>query len=264
VKYRSSLFSNAFCILTVLFLAIGCSSAAFADQLPTTRHQRFDFSDASVDNLKKTHPELWAIIAQGVSEREARLRYEHLMQAHPEHLASALNVMTALSQIDLNGDNATSFVKALIWDGSEAEGGSGTKDLLACDRLYGWVDENMVAAVSNSVGTGQFHRVHALWVFHRGATSSFKQAQFSRGDVHISFYEHQTHIVDGVLCVKAQIHIDLYRSPRAHTFREVIPHLVARTKTNPCKAYQLRSNVARKEGDQQFAPPYKIVRATGP
>lgn len=207
----------------------------------------FDFSEASFNVLKLSHPQLWLLINSGVTQAQAKARYEKLLRNDPLVLACLLNIAIALQDTLLpNGNPILPYLRELTWDS------------LRKDRFFGYGDAKLIAELQLAVQRGTFDPESGAFVFHPGATASFKQRQYGEANLHLTFYEKETSIIDGVECVRVEVDIDYYRDGAAHTILEILPHLITGGASDPRTVYQLRWIAARHAGSN-FNPPYKIV-----
>ncbi len=83
------------------------------------------------------------------------------------------------------------------------------------------------------------------------------------GHIHVSFYENDSRVIDGVDCVLLEIHIDLYKDLLAHGILEVIPNTLTGHLTEPEDAYQHRWISSINSGQGNFDPPLTIVPFNG-
>jgi len=203
-----------------------------------------NFADALWDSIKTKLP----FLAYGVDDSAGKMRYGNLMEDKPKALAALLNITTAMGQISLRDGNPLQYLKQIIWD-----------DTLAQDRFFAYCDAKLIDEVRLAAAQGEFAPELAPWVFHPGATSSWKQIQFGEANVQLTFHETDRTVIDGVACVKIEPDIDYYKDPGAHFLFEVVTNLVTRGLTNPEVVYVLRWIAGRHAGVPEFAPPYTIV-----
>jgi len=203
-----------------------------------------NFADALWDSIKIRLP----FLAYGVDDSAGKTRYGNLMEDKPKALAALLNITTAMGQISLRDGNPLQYLKQIIWD-----------DTLAQDRFFAYCDAKLIDEVRLAAAQGEFAPELAPWVFHPGATSSWKQIQFGEANVQLTFHESDKTVIDGVSCVKIEPDIDYYKDPGAHFLFEVVTNLVTRGLSNPEVVYVLCWIAGRHAGVPEFAPPYTIV-----
>jgi hypothetical protein len=215
--------------------------------IPSSR--RIDFSRAQWDVLRAQRPALYALLAGGLPEQEARARYEQLLAQRPLVAAHVLNVATALESVSIGAQrNALQFLHELLWDASMQQ-----------DRFWGYADPALVSELRQLVQTGAFEYAAGASITHPGSTASFKERSFYEANMQLSFFENDRKVIDGVDCVKFEFDIDYYRDPLAHVLLEVIPNSVSGHLTDPVQVYQLRWIASRQNG-KSFDPPYTIER----
>jgi hypothetical protein len=194
------------------------------------------------------HPVAAAFLAAGQSEAEAREHYIDLGKTRPAALACLLNLVQAISEIDLDGKTPLSFFKQICWDNSMAQ-----------DRFFGYADPALIPAVRSAAEKGMFAEEKDCAKFHPGSTCSWKQTAFAVTNVQLTFHENDTKEVDGVKCVKVEPDIDLYKDLLAHGFCEVFPNTIDKKLTNPFDVYSMRWTVANDEGGPEFDPGYELA-----
>ncbi|MCA9805536.1 MAG: hypothetical protein KC777_26380 [Cyanobacteria bacterium HKST-UBA02] len=217
-------------------------------------HARLDFSYATWDKLKLRLPSLSAALSSGLSDREARERYEQLMRDKPLVLAHLLNVGSVLERLELpSGKTIMPFYRLILFD-----------ETLEQDKFFAYVDRRLVGELRAAVAAGIFEYAAGADVFHKGNTASFKETDFWEANVQITFYERDSRVVDGIELVRVDTDIDYYRDPAAHILLEVIPNTLGGKMTNPLEVYQLRWIASRSSrnvrGGMVFDPPYVIEK----
>ncbi|MBK9141537.1 MAG: hypothetical protein IPM23_03505 [Candidatus Melainabacteria bacterium] len=215
---------------------------------------RLDFGAASWDKLKLRLPSLSAALSSGLSDREARERYERLMQEKPLVLAHLLNVGSVLERLELpSGKKIMPFYRQVLFD-----------ETLEQDKFFAYVDRRLVGELRAAVAAGVFEYAAGADVFHKGNTASFKETDFWEANVQITFYERDSRMVDGIELVRVDTDIDYYRDPAAHILLEVLPNTLGGKMTDPLEVYQLRWIASRSSrnvrGGLVFDPPYVIEK----
>jgi hypothetical protein len=208
----------------------------------------FDFADAEWGSLSKSQPELISILSQGASAADARKRYADLMSNDPKSLACLLNIATAMRAIHLPDGTPLDYLKGLRWDGKS----------IRPDRFFAYCDKKLIDQVRLAVSHGTFAPEPGFELFHKGATSSYKEVQFGEGNVQLSFHENDPVPEELQGCVIVESDIDYYKDPAAHALLEVIPNHFGGP-TDPKTAYALRWIAGRRAGVAPFNPPYVIA-----
>ena len=215
----------------------------------------FRFADASWANVRQTYPEIHSILARGAAtEPDAQARYEDLMENNPPTLACLWNLMTAMRDIELPSGNPLTYLKQLVWqDISE-------RNIFAPaqDRFNAYADRAIVSQVQLAAQQGEFAPEMDPHLFHKGATSSYKQTKFGEANVQLTFHEDDTQTIDGTDCVVVEPDIDYYKDLAAHALLEVIANAVTGSLTDPKNVYVLRWIAGRRAGVPEFNPPYTI------
>ncbi len=215
----------------------------------------FRFANASWSNVQQTYPEIHSILAGGAAtEADAQTRYEDLMENHPPALACLWNLMTAMSDIDLPAGNPVSYLKQLIWQDIPDRNIAAP----APDRFYAYADKALVSQVKLAAQQGEFAPELDPHLFHKGATSSYKQTKFGEANVQLTFHEDDTQTIDGTDCVVVEPDIDYYKDLAAHALLEVIANALTGSLTDPKNVYVLRWIAGRRAGVPEFDPPYTI------
>lgn len=216
-----------------------------------------DFSDATFDALKLTNSPIYFLLLSGDSEAIAKARWDGLMKNDPLTAVCILNIATALSDSKLaSGSPMLPFVRQLVFDPK-------SKDKPSKSRFFGFADKRLVEELAGEVKRGTWHADPGSFVFHPGSTSSFREKRFGEANMQVTFYEYDTKVIDGVVCVKVEVDIDYYRDPAAHAILEVLPHLITGGASDPITVYQLRWIAGRRSGND-FAPPYRIMAKQKP
>jgi len=209
----------------------------------------FNFRDALWPVLRQKYPIFATLLARGVTDdAAAQARYTQLMEDRPASLASFFNLVTAMSAIDLPVGTPLDYIKEVIWDDSFGQ-----------DRFFGYADRKLIDQIRLATQHKEFAPEPGSWLFHKGATSSWKQIQFGEANVQLTFHEGDTRTIDRVDCVKIEPDMDYYKDPGAHFLLEVIVNSVSHTLTDPKQVYVLRWIAGRHAGVPEFNPPYTIA-----
>ena len=205
---------------------------------------QFNFADGQWKAVQPKFP----FLGGDVPDAQAQQRYEDLMEKKPLSLASLLNLCTAMSQIYLRAGTPLDYIKQVIWDAT-----------LAQDRFFAWCDAKLIDEVRYAAVHGLFAPEAAPWLFHPGASESWKEIRFGEANVQLTFHEEQKQKIGGVDCVVVEPDIDYYKDPGAHALLEVLPNKLTGGLTNPAEVYILRWIAGRHAGLPEFEPPYVIV-----
>jgi len=216
---------------------------------------QFDFSSTQFATLLQTRPQFCAIMA-GI-EANAAPRFDALLHNDPSdnflagrQAADIMNLMTAMSDIQLRVGTALDCLKGVIWDGEQ-----GVKP----DRFFAWADPKLVELVKLGATEGHFDPEPNPKFFHPGATSSFKENRFGEANVQLTFHEDDRKEIDGETCIMVEPDIDYFRDLAAHGLLEVLPGLFPSGMTDPRVVYLLRWIAGRrKSGIPEFDPPYAL------
>jgi hypothetical protein len=225
------------------------------DLMLMPKKNRFDFTNATWAKLKNNQSIMHAVLAQGLTDTQAKARYEQFMADSPGSLAAFFNIMTALRDIHLPSGVALEYFKGMSWDEKK----------MGQDRFFAFADAALVDQVVLAAHQGAFEPQGGLDINHPGATRSYKQKQFGEANVQLSFHENDRKKIPegdgGVDCVKVELDMDYFQDPLAHLFLEVLPNKVSKGKTDPRKIYMLRWIAGRHAGVPEFDPPYTIEAA---
>jgi hypothetical protein len=210
----------------------------------------FNFRDALWPTLNQTHPNFAALLAQGAADdNAAQDRYGQLMENQPGSLASFLNLVTAMSTINLPVGTALDYIKGVIWDNTFAQ-----------DRFFGWADPKIIDQIITATAQDKFAPEVDPSIFHGTATRSWKQIQFGEANVQLTFHENDPmQQIDGINCVKIEPDIDYYKDLGAHFLLEVAVNALTHSLTDPKQVYVLRWMAGRHAGVPEFNPPYVIL-----
>ena len=215
----------------------------------------FRFGDASWADVQQNYTEIHSILARGAAtEAEAQERYEKLMENEAPVLACFWNLMTAMRDIDLPSGTPLTYLKQVVWQAIP------DRDISppAQDRLYAYADKALVSQVQLAARQGEFAPELDPHLFHKGATSSYKQTAFGEANVQLTFHENDTETIDGVECIVVEPDIDYFKDLAAHALLEVIANALTGSLTDPKNVYVLRWIAGRRAGVPKFNPPYTI------
>ncbi len=205
----------------------------------------FSFVNARFNAAAARYP----FIAAGASNADGEARYDDLVEQE-RPLASLLNLVEAMSQINLSHGTPLDYIKQIRWDAPYAP---------AQDRFFGWCDVELINQVKVAAAAGTFAVENNPGFFHKGATSSWKQIQFGEANVQLTFHENDKLVIDGVNCVMVEPDIDYFKDLGAHAIFEVIPNALTHTLTDPTQVYVLRWIAGQTAGIPQFAPMYTLT-----
>jgi len=267
IQFQVPFYDNFGDDYTVIASADNCKDAGFtpvkvSKALPQTldlmllrKDASFQFGNAGWANVQQTYPEIHAILARGAaSDGDAQERYEDLMENNAPALACLWNLMTAMRDIDLPAGTPLTYLKQLIWTDTPNRNIAAP----AKDRFYAYADKNLVTQVKLAAQQGEFAAELDPHLFHKGATSSYKQTQFGEANVQLTFHEEDTLSIDGVECIVVEPDIDYYKDLAAHALLEVIANALTGDLTDPKNVYVLRWIAGRRAGVPEFNPPYTI------
>jgi hypothetical protein len=267
IQFQVPFYDNFGDNYTVIASADNCKDAGFtpvkvSKALPQTldlmllrKDASFRFENAGWADVQQTYPEIHAILARGAaSDGDARQRYEDLMENNAPALACLWNLMTAMRGIDLPAGTPLTYLKQLIWTDIPNRNIAAP----AQDRFYAYADKNLVTQVKLAAQQGEFAAELDPHLFHKGATSSYKQTQFGEANVQLTFHEEDTLSIDGVGCIVVEPDIDYYKDLAAHALLEVIANALTGDLTDPKNVYVLRWIGGRRAGVPEFNPPYTI------
>jgi len=202
----------------------------------------FHFAWATWEIVQAKRPVLGRLLG---TDRD---RYRDLVESKPAVLACLLNISTAMEQIHLRTGTPLDYYRQLIWDASMAQ-----------DRFFGYADAALIEQVKEAARLGLFAPEPGSFLFHPGATASYKQTQFGEANVQITFHEEDRRTIDGVDCCKVEADIDYYKDLGAHALLEVIHNSASGSLTDPRQVYLLRWIAGRRAGIPEFDPLYTIV-----
>jgi hypothetical protein len=218
---------------------------------------QFDFTDTPFATLQQTRPQFCTIMS-GI-ETNAGARFEALLDNDPANdfltgrqAADILNIMTAMSDINLRVGKAIDYLKAVIWDGKQG---------LKPDRFFAWADPKLLDQVTLGLQERHFDREPNPKMFHPGATDSFKENRFGEANVQLTFHGNDRRDVNGLTCVMVEPDIDYFRDLGSHGLLEVLPGFFPGGMTDPRVVFLLRWMAGRrKSGIAEFDPPYALEK----
>ena len=243
---------------TVIVWAEGYKQAGFApvalseqfvrtlDVMLIPDNPGFSFVNANWESVKARYP----FLASDVDNEASATRYGNLLDQHEKSLPCLLNICEATSQIHLSEGTPLDYLKHLRWDGPYYP---------AQDRFYAWCDCRLIDQVKIAANARMFAVENNPGLFHKGATSSWKQIQFGEANVQLTFHEGDRTVIDGVECVMVEPDIDYFKDLGAHAIFEVVPNGLTHSLTNPSEVYVLRWVAGRTAGVPEFAPMYTIT-----
>ena len=206
----------------------------------------FNFNRAHWDDIATTHPEARKILGADVTDDTlARDRYENLLEDKGSVAAGLWNILAGLEQVQLSTGTALSYFRQIRWD-----------ETLQQDRFFGYADKKLIEQMQIAVAQKQFKPEAGSAMFHKGATSSFKQVQFGEANVQITFHENDP-APEG--CVSVEPDMDYFQDMGSHTILEVLPNTLSGNTSNPKTIYTLRWIAGMQAGIPSFNPPYVVV-----
>jgi hypothetical protein len=206
----------------------------------------FSFVNARWNDVNPAYP----FIGKGVDNATAEARYETLLDGKEKSVACMLNLCEAMSHIRLPQGTPLDYIKQMRWDDPWSP---------AQDRFFAWCDPRLIDQVKDAASAGMFAAEVNPGLFHKGATSSWKQIEFGEANVQLTFHENDTMEIDGVNCVMVEPDIDYYKDLGAHAIYEVIYNAATQSLTDPAQVYVLRWIAGRQAGVPEFAPMYTIT-----
>ena len=198
--------------------------------------------------FKATHPDTATFLGIGADEASAQAHYDSLAKSSPDSLASLLNLIQAMREIDLGGKTPLDFFKEIRWDYN-----------LAQDRFFAYADPAIIPLIRSAAEEGAFAEEKDCAQFHKGSTHSWKQVAFPVANVQLTFHENDTKMIGDRLCVMIEPDIDLYKDLVEHGFGEVFPNLLTGSLTNPFAVYSMRWATANDDSGPAFDPGYTLA-----
>lgn len=226
------------------------------------KHARFDLNDVTFEHLPLSDPELFQrIICQSLAAENCEAAYNDLLLHRRDKLAALINMAAALEHMKIGGRSAFSYFQAVSFD-----------DTLQRDRFYAYIDRAVVLQLKATTAAGPcgvqsgetcFTRLRFFRLLHHNATSSFKETDLDRANVQLTFNEKDVRTINGIECVRVETDIDYYRG-LAHAFKEVLPNLLLRRKSDPRRVFYLRWMATRQKRSQgaridPFTPPLGLT-----
>lgn len=245
----------------VLVSAKACADAGFyplvvaqdatvtVDLMLIPKSAEFNFAEADWDQIEADWPRAFAALSYGATIKAARARYGQLL-AEPLKAATFWNIMTAMRDAHLPQGCPNDYLREIIWDGDLAP---------AQDRFFGFASLDLLEQMRIATRQGAFAVEPNPAMFHKNATSSFKQVAFGEANLQITFHEGTTKRVHGEVWVRIEPDIDYYKDLAAHALLEVIPNRLTGSKTDPAALYILRWIAGRHAGIPEFNPPYVLA-----
>jgi hypothetical protein len=124
------------------------------------------------------------------------------------------------------------------------------------DRFFGYADKKLIEQIQIAVAQKKFKPEIGSGMFHKGATSSFKQVQFGEANVQITFHENDSAPKD---CVSVEPDMDYFQDIGAHAIIEVLHNNLTGKTSDPKTIYALRWIAGMQAGVPEFNPPYTVV-----
>ena len=215
----------------------------------------FNFANARWSVLGLKYPELKTLLGNGAATPKiAAGRYGDIQEDNGGAiLACLLNIVTAMSQVQLPRKSPFDYLKQIFWDRTGPHA-------LASDRFFAWADPDLLGQVLQASHQIRPEFEPAPGSLHPGATRSFKQIEFGEANLQLTFHENDQLVIDGVNCILVEPDIDYYRDSAAHLLLEVAVNAFGAI-TDPATVYALRWIAGRRAGVPEFNPPYTIVEA---
>jgi hypothetical protein len=209
----------------------------------------FHFADATWETLQAKRPVLAGLLACGTgSGASARDRYRETVEQRPAALACLLNITTAMDQVYLRSGSPMQYLRQILWDDSWKQ-----------DRFFAYADPELLNQVREAAEHGVFEPEPGSFLYHPGATASYKQTRFGEANVQITFHEEDRQTVGGVDCCKVELDIDYYKDLGAHALLEVVHNSASGSLTDPRQVYLLRWIAGRRAGVPEFDPLYTLA-----
>jgi hypothetical protein len=210
------------------------------------RESQFNF--ATWKDLQQHSPRLVQLLSQGAGRpKNAKARYEDLMEDHAPSLACLFNILTAARDIHLPQSTVLDYFRQIVWNDS--------KFPIKQDRFYVYAESALLDQVRLAQAQGAFAEEPNPGILHEGASCSYKQIQFGEANVQLTFHENETP-PKNTNWVLVEPDIDYFRDTAAHTLLEVIPGFFGLT--DPKTVYVLRWIAGRQANAPEFNPPYTI------
>jgi hypothetical protein len=222
---------------------------AVVDLMLVPKSPEFDFAEADWDRVKANRPGAFAALSYGAPAKNARARYDELLKK-PRQAATLWNILTSMRDAHLPQGCPIDYLREIIWDGDLAPND---------DRFFGFASLELLRQLQIATHQGAFAIEPNPAMFHKDATSSFKQVAFGEANLQITFHEGSTKRVEGDTWVRIEPDIDYYKDLTAHALLEVIPHRLTGSKTDPAAVYVLRWIAGRHAGLAEFNPPYELA-----
>jgi len=220
------------------------------DLMLAKKPSAFDFDGADWDRIKNDWPTAFKALSFGATTpKAARDRYDQLLTIQPQ-AAALWNILTAMRDAHLPQGSPLDYLRELIWDGDLGP---------SQDRFFGFASLALLEQMLIATDQGAFVIEPNPAMFHKDATSSFKQVAFGEANLQITFHEGTTKKIDGETWVRIEPDMDYYRDLAAHALLEVIPHNLTGSKTDPAAVYTLRWIAGRHAGIPEFMPPYVLA-----
>lgn len=213
------------------------------------KHPVYNFAAAGFGSLGNIDPAVPAILAGDLDNAAAADRWSETFERTSPAAACVLNILTVMAGISVaGGKQLLSFMKQAIFD-----------DRMQPDRFFGWADRGLIARLAGPPETpGDVRFAPAPVDLHPGATSSFKEQQFSEANLQVTFHENDTPPPGHPDWVLVEPDIDYFADPVSHFFLEVVANAVTKQLTDPKEVLALRWMAMRRAG-RPFDPLYVIT-----
>jgi len=209
------------------------------------RDGSFNFNQAHWSDIGTSLPGVQQMFgADTTSVKTARDRYESLLEDRGAVAAGMWNILTAMGQLQLSSGTALSYLRQIQWDRVQN------------DRFFGYADKKLIEQIQIAVAQKKFKPEIGSAMFHKGATSSFKQVQFGEANVQITFHENDS-APKG--CVSVEPDMDYFQDIAAHAIIEVLHNNLTGKTSDPKTIYALRWIAGMQAGVPEFNPPYTVV-----
>jgi hypothetical protein len=225
------------------------------------------FANATWAKLLQSRPRLAEIIQRGCeSPAGSADKYGEVMESRPAALACFLNIMTALSDMQLpSGKRPLDYYWNIGWPQGDFKDKAwlvNLDNIFKQDRFFCYVDEAILPDIRMAVGNGVSEEPDPQAWGHTGATESYKQTQFDVANVQLTFHGRDTAtFVDTnntpIRCVKIEPDIDYYKDVAAHALLEFIPHWITKGLTDPLVVYTLAMDDGQARRPSRF-----LIRCT--
>ena len=245
------------------------AATAEVDILALPRGGAPNFARATWTGLGTARPGFAGIVTRGCAgEADAEAKYRAVLEKRPKPLACFLNIMTALSAIQLpSGKSPLDYYWNIAWPAGNSDDMGWLPSLDGVfhqDRFFCYVDQAILPEVRQAAVQGAFAPEKNPGLLHPGATESYKQTQFDVSNVQLTFHGLDVAVFEGpagtpIPCVKIEPDMDYYKDLLSHSLLEVIPNALTGELTDPAVAFALRWMTGRRAGVPDFDPLFTVV-----